>query len=182
MTMTSIRRFQFVFVLFAGYAVTVSAQQPVLSEGQRVRITTSTVKKTVGVVSRTTPDSLVILSASGGGRTTVATRALEKMEVSEGKSAVAGAKKGAIWGGVIGGLAGLIFLAAPCDDSTYTSLDCSGSTKAEYAAISLGSGILYGLGIGALVKAETWEAVNLHPRVALSKDRIGLAMNIPGLH
>lgn len=178
----SIRRFQFVVVLLAASAVSVSAQQPILSEGQRVRITTSTVREAVGVVARSTPDSLVILSASGGGRTSVATRALEKLEVSAGKSAVAGAKKGAIWGGVVGGVAGLIFLVAPCDVPEGSTLDCSASTKAEYAAISLGSGILYGIGIGALVKSEKWAPVNIQPRVTLSRNRIGLAMNIPGLH
>ena len=179
----SVRRFQFVFVLLAASAVSVSAQQPILlSEGQRVRITTSTVKEAVGGVSRSTPDSLVILSASGEGRTTVATRALEKLEVSAGKNAVAGAKKGAIWGGVIGGVAGLIFLIAPCDVPEGSTLDCSASTKAGYATISLGTGILYGIVIGALVKAEKWEPVNLQPRVTLSRNRLGLAMNIPGLH
>ncbi|MEO7367826.1 MAG: hypothetical protein ABIZ36_07710 [Gemmatimonadaceae bacterium] len=180
MTRTRIRRLRFVFLLLTSSAVPVSAQQPILSEGQRVRITTPTLKKAVGIVSSSTTDSLTILSASGGGRTTVSTRDLEKLEVSAGKNAVTGAKKGAKWGGVLGAVAGLVFLAAPCNVPVNTTLDCSSSTKASYATTALGSGLLYGIAIGALVKAEKWDPANLQSRVTLSRDRVGLTMNIPG--
>lgn len=164
---------------------TASAQARTLAEGQRVRLSTATVKNTVGVVSRSTPDSLTLLSTSGEGRITVPVSAIEKLEVSEGKSAVQGAKKGAAWGGTLGAIFGAIFLFAPCE-SRYAvndpTTDNCRSEQAAFAAASVGSGLLYGVSIGALVKAEKWSPISLNPRVSISNNRVGFAMAIPGLH
>ena len=67
-----------------------------LREGQRVRVSSTSNKELVGVVKQARADSIVVFTEPSGAPLAIATSDLRTVEVSRGRSAVLGAKCGAM--------------------------------------------------------------------------------------
>ena len=138
-----------------------------LREGQRVRISSTSSKELVGVIRDARADSIVVYTEPSGAPLTIATSDLRTAEVSRGRSAAEGAKRGALWGAGIG--AGFALLGAvligSAHDNEYTHTD---NAIGEFAANMIGGGLVWGAGIGAFVKAERWDRAGIQPRVSRS--------------
>jgi hypothetical protein len=145
-----------------------------LREGQRVRVSSTSNKELVGVVRQARADSIVVFTEPYGAALAIATSDLRTVEVSRGRSAAQGAKRGALWGGGIG--AGLALLGAvivgTADDVEYAHDD---NTIGLFAANMIGGGLMWGAGIGAFVKAERWDRAAIQPRVGLSGVGLSIA-------
>src|SRR4029079_3882278 len=88
-----------------------SAQrETALHPGLRVRVTSTSATDVTGVVSQARADSNVVFTEPTRATLALATPHMRKVDVSRGRSAGEGAKKGALWGGGIG--AGLAVLVA----------------------------------------------------------------------
>lgn len=154
-------------VLFAGiFGLGIAASpangQTALREGLKVRVGAGGPDIT-GVIQSVSPDSIILFTEPSGARLGIARNSIQSLKVSQGKTASQGAKKGAIWGLIIGGGSGVLMAAiTPADDRAFTDL---GISRGEFAAISVVEGLAIGAGIGALVRAEKWEALQLHPTV-----------------
>ena len=138
-----------------------------LREGQRVRISSTSTKELVGVVRQARADSIVVYTEPSGAPLAVATSDLRTVEVSRGRSAAQGAKRGALWGGGMG--AGFALLGAvligTAHDNEYSHTD---NAIGDFAANMIGGGIVWGAAIGAFVKAERWDRAAIQPRVSRS--------------
>lgn len=157
--------------LVFSFAANASAQAG-LREGIKVRIHSSGAPETTGVVERVTQDSIVLFTEPAGTRLGLARASIDKLQVSHGKSASQGAKKGALWGLATFGTVGVL-IAAASDDNDRAYEDIS---RAEFAVASVVEGAVIGAIIGALVKAEKWETVPVRPTVAAGAAglRVGL--------
>jgi hypothetical protein len=88
--------------------------------------------------------------------------------------------KGALWGSAIMGALGLATSSIVSSDGVYNfsgpNID-TGVTRAEYIGGAFFDGALFGSIIGALVKAEKWNTVALHPTVTHGSTgvRVGLS-------
>lgn len=145
-----------------------------LREGMRVRVTTPSVKGLTGIVKSAGADSVVIFTEGSAARLALPTSDITRVDVSQGRSIGAGARRGAIWGGAIGGVLGIVAAAAVSADDSYCP-SCEGA--AAFAAQSLLGGVIWGAGIGAFVKAEKWETVSMHPRVGASATGVRLGFD-----
>lgn len=118
-------------------------------------------------------DSIVIYTEPSGAALSIATSDLRRIDVSSGRTSGEGAKRGAIWGEAIGAALGLLgAMIVASDDSDYPGSPPAG----EFLAQSIGGGLLWGAGIGALVKAEKWERVSIRPRVRISSVGLSIAL------
>ena len=152
-----------------------SAQQTTtLHPGQRVRVSSTSSKDITGVVSQARADSIVVFTEPTGATLAFATPDLRRVEVSRGRSALEGAKKGAMWGGGVGGgLALLVVAIAASDRNTYNNYEYSAG---EFAANMVGGGLTWGAIIGAFVKAERWDHVAFQPRIGLSSAGVSISI------
>lgn len=158
----------------------VSAQDFGLSEGSRVQISVPGSNKVTGIVKSSTADSTAIFVDGNGGTRRFATKDITELRVSRGKSTMEGVKKGAIWGGGVGVILGLAFLATPQSDSYYYG---ASNTNSLAAQMFIGS-LFWGVGLGGLIKAEHWDSVPLHTAFSASSGGVGLsvAFSPPFLH
>jgi hypothetical protein len=147
-------------------AQAVSAQAG-LREGVKVRIYAAGEPRVTGVVQSVTQDSLVVLAEPGATSFAIARSAISELEVSRGRSRAAGAKRGARWG-ALGGLAGAlaVMVTAGEEPDAPSPVAIAVLVVAEYAGV--------GALIGALVKAEQWDAVNVRPSIAYGHGGITL--------
>lgn len=175
-------------VLVAGMCVLATAAQAQgrlleLQPGTKVRVTAPPLLggRLEAVIGSRSADSLTFVR-SGSNSLTLPISALETVQVSRGKSRLAGAKRGAIWGAGIGAALGLLAIWGSDTDpsgcvyaggSFYDP--CSSPTKGGLFAAGLIGGTLWGTGIGALVGRERWETLNVGPRVGAVLDRAGRA-------
>ena len=145
-----------------------------LREGQRVRVSSTSNNELVGVVKQARADSIVVFTEPSGAPLAIATSDLRTVEVSRGRSAAEGAKRGALWGGGIG--AGFALLGAvligTAHDNEYTHTD---NAIGEFAANMIGGGVVWGAAIGAFVKADRWDRAAIQPRGGLSGVGISIA-------
>ena len=147
--------------------------------GARVRITAPGVVagRYVGtVLSR--PADTVVVANSGGAQVRVPIASMTALEVSRGKSRMAGFTRGLIWGAPIGLGFGLLTM------STVEGTDQGdGQTwgQGEWAAYSALSGAIWGGAIGALVGRERWDAYIPQGRVSVvphgGRVGVGLALS-----
>lgn len=170
---------RFKYVAVVGFlvfpAVSLRAQEiATLREGQRVRLTSASHKELVGVVKQARADSIVVFRDPSGAQLAIATSDLRKVDVSRGRSASEGAKRGAFWGGAVGaGLAVLgTILIGSADDTDFTNENFA---VAEFAANMIAGGAVWGAGIGTFVKAERWDRTAIQPRVAKSGVGVSIA-------
>jgi hypothetical protein len=97
---------------------------------------------------------------------------IASIEIYRGKSRSAGAKRGMIWGGLIGLSSGLLLAASSepnvvgdCDPSIR---ECATQSDVEFVAWSVGGFIAFGAGIGALIGRARWQALDLPARPVVS--------------
>ena len=158
---------------FSGPMFTANAQTSELREGVRVRITNPVLHGARGVVQAVGSDSVVIYTEPHGARLPIALASVSNIEVSQGRSAAEGAKKGAMWGALVGAATSAIVLATIDMEDSYFSTASGG----EIALQNFLSCVLLGGGIGAFVKAERWEKVDLKPRLRLGSRTAGLGIS-----
>jgi hypothetical protein len=163
-----------VALLIAAPFVPVCGQEiTTLREGQRVRVSSASNKEVVGVIRQARMDSIVIYSEPSGAPLAIARSDLRTVDVSRGRSAAEGARRGALWGGGIGaGFALLGAVIVGTSDLEYAHTD---NAIAEYAANVIGAGLIWGAGIGAFVKAERWDRAAIQPRVGLAGAGLSIA-------
>jgi len=148
--------------------------------GQRVKIRTAARPVAVGVLTLTTPDSLVLLTEHDAARLAVPRSEITKLYISEGRSAWAGAVRGMMWGGGFGAAAAFVISADPCPNSSADTCTRGASSSApsrgRVAAEVFFNCLAFGAGIGALVKAETWRELPLQPKVTLTPLSVRLSL------
>lgn len=162
-------------VLLVLYPASASAQADVLREGMRVRMETPTTKKMVGVVRSLSADSVYLYIGEAGSTIGVPRQDIRGLRISQGRSAAEGAKRGALWG------AGAMAAFAAILGASLASEDYIGYDNETFGAIALqmvGSGALWGAGIGALVKSERWDRISLTPRIQASSSGPGLGLSV----
>jgi hypothetical protein len=147
-------------------------QTTTLHPGQRVRVTSTSSKDVTGVVSQSRADSIVVFTEPTGATIAFATADLRKVDVSRGRSAAEGAKKGALWGGGIGAGFAVLIAAIAASDSNQNAHYNVG----EFAANMVGGGLTWGAMIGAFVKAERWDHVAFQPRMGLSSTGVSISI------
>ena len=158
-------------VVVAAFADSAKAQNPMpIGEGARVRITVPGAKKVVGLVKARTADSTTVYLEGYGGTQRFLNSDITSLQVSHGRTMKEGARKGLLWGGGIGGVFALLVYAVPDDNASY-------SKSVMVTQTVLGS-LFWGGGIGALVKAEQWENVPVHPRLAVSHTSGGVGVSL----
>src|SRR5436190_19842791 len=143
-----------------------------LHQGQRVRVTSTSNKDVTGVVSQVRADSIVVFTEPTGATLAFATSELRNVDVSRGRSAGEGAKRGALWGGGIGaGFAVLVAVIAASDSNQNDNYPVG-----EFAANTVGGGMVWGAVIGAFVKAEHWDHVAFQPHVGLRSAGVSISL------
>lgn len=170
-------RFQIVAAaaVIAAPLLPLQGQITAVREGQRVRISSTSAKELVGVVKESRADSIVVFTEPSGASFAIATSDLRRVEVSRGRGAGEGAKRGALWGGGIGAAfaaLGAVLIAA--DDNAEFYPDENG--VAVFAANMIAGGVVWGAAIGAFVKAERWDRMTIRPRVGLSAIGVSIAV------
>jgi len=154
---------------------TTSAQAG-LREGVKVRVSVPGAPRATGTIQRLTPDSIVLFAEPNGSRIGIARSTIQSLQVSQGRSASAGAKKGALWGaGIFGGIGVLIAVQLASDN--FPSDPDQFSPKAV-AAIAIAEGAGIGAIIGGFVKSEKWETVSVQPAVSMSSNGLRVGFNI----
>ena len=151
--------------------------QAALREGLKVRVIVPGTPRVTGVVSKLTPDSVFLFSEPGGIPVALVRSPIQSIQVSHGKSASAGARKGALWGGGVFG--GLVVLASIglASDPAYKA-DTSNFGPVAFALIGIAEGVGIGALIGALVKSERWETMSLSPTVGMSGNGLRLGVRV----
>lgn len=147
-----------------------------LREGARVRITAPGTPRTTGLIQLAGPDSIFVFAEPNGGKIGFSRASITQFQVSQGKSASRGALKGAMWGGGVGVLlGGFGLLMANGDPNFETTYDVS--SRGEFFVGNVIGSILFGAGIGALVKSEKWETLDLHPTVSMGSAGLRVAFS-----
>jgi hypothetical protein len=140
-----------------------------LRPGVRVRIRApgSINGRVTGVVTERSADSLSI-AMENGVPFRLPLSAISTVDISQGRSGGRGAMKGAMWGAGIGLLSGGF--------SDGAGENCTGDScfsRGELLAASVITGGLAGAAIGALVKSESWQRLDVPVRAALLPTRGG---------
>lgn len=161
-------------VLLATTTGVARAQDNSLREGSRVRIETQS-RDIVGIVKSLDADSVRLYTDENGATLSLARNDVSGIRISRGKSAQAGAIRGAMWGTAVGALAAGIMMVAIGTDDSYETAD---NEVAYFALNSLIGGAVWGAGIGAFVKRERWETVSFRPRVASSSTGVSFGIRL----
>jgi hypothetical protein len=146
-----------------------------ISEGSRVEISVPGSKKVKGVIKSRTADSTTVFVEGYGGTRSFLNSDMTELKISRGRTHMEGAKKGALWGGAVGGVVAIAVLATPEGDSDY---EYGSQSNNEIAAQSLLGGLIWGVGLGAIIKAEQWDKVPVHPHFAVSPASGSIGMSV----
>lgn len=163
-------------VSFAHGAQTAQAQTG-LREGVKVRIAVPAAPRVTGVVQSVTPDSIILFTEPSGIRFGIARPSVQSMWVSQGRSASAGAKKGALWGVATFGGLGILTAIAMASETSLGEGD-PGMIAAGFAAVAVAEGAIIGAIIGAFVKSERWKSVSLSPTVGTGANGLRLGLQV----
>jgi len=142
-----------------GVSATAAAQSNLpIAVDQRVRVWTAAAEATTGRVASISAEGFEV-SNEGRVPVRVARASVKKIEVSRGgTSKGAGAKKGALWGGLISAAAGAVLAGLQHEE-----IGEDGSSVGKAAALGAWSGGLFGgligAGVGAARAGEKWEQV-----------------------
>lgn len=176
--LNQILHFVFPVVLIAVVANTAFAQVPTLREGQKLRIKTSSTTVT-GTVKSLSDDSVRLFTDAAGSSVSIRRSEILRAEASQGKSALSGMKRGAMWGAGVGAvLAAVVYSSgkATQKDDSYYNPPTDSEINSVTSSMFLGS-ILWGLGIGAFLKRESWQDVPIRGQMAASTAGVGLRLN-----
>ncbi len=170
----------FPVLLLAVSASSARAQKQALRDGMRVSIATSTSKHIIGIVKSVEPDSVRLYTGDNGAVLAIAVNDITSVRVSQGRSAMEGAKRGALWGTGVGALLAVVVAVATKEDEYYGT----GLTRGDVAMQALLGGVTWGVGIGAFAKRERWETVSIQPHVSSTSSgvRLGFSFNSGLLH
>lgn len=142
-----------------------SARYPEVLPGARVRVTAPGVLagRYVGTVLTRSSDTIIVAN-SAGAQVRVPIASMTSLEVSRGKSRMAGFRRGLLWGAPVGLGLGLATMSV-ADDTDRGD----GSTwgQGEWIAYNTVAGAFWGGVIGALIGRERWDAYATQPRVSL---------------
>lgn len=143
------------------------AQFVELDPGTRIRLRApaAVAGQLTGVVIGRSNDSLTV-SRSNAMPVTLPLSALTSLEISRGKSHGRGAMKGALWGGGVFVVLGVVIPMEECLEGTSSNTYNEGS-RAEGVLWTATSGALTGALIGAIIGAERWERAALPLRVGV---------------
>jgi hypothetical protein len=150
-------------------------QEPQVAPGDRVRVTAPTIDRDplVGTLVSMGPDTCVLEVEGRAEPLALPLAPVTRLEVSRGQ------KSHTLWGAgiglVAGGAAGAAIGSASSRGDEY-----SGLVTLAYAAGGAWLGLLFGTAIGAVIRTERWELVDLQPvRVGLTPHgRRGLAVSV----
>ena len=150
------------------------AQVPVLMPGARVRISAPGYGPSMtGTVMSQSADTIQ-LAESGATMRHIPTATVREIRASTGKSHRAGAIKGAKIGGVIGAVGGALSLGVLAPYSHVT-----GENAVRWLLLWTTVGAGYGVGGGAVVKAEHWQRVySSRARIAVLPYQRGAAVSL----
>lgn len=125
--------------------------------GERIRFEAPGVLagRYTGTVLQRTADSLLVGSPDAPP-VGVALARIARLDVSRGRSAGAGAKRGLLIGAGVGGVAGLVFSRALLSEAGAGDLTILVAPLAIVVEAALGAAV--GGAIGAIVKREVWES------------------------
>lgn len=142
-----------------------SDRYPEVLPGARIRVTAPGVLagRYVGTVLTRDPDTVVVAN-SAGAQVRVPIASMTSLEVSRGKSRMAGFKRGLIWGAPVGLGLGLASMSV-ADDTDRGDGQTWG--QGEWVAYNVLGGAMWGGFIGALVGRERWDAYARQPHVSL---------------
>lgn len=147
------------------------SQTTTITEGARVQITAAGAKSVTGVVKSVSADSTSLFVDENGSVSRFALKDITALRISRGRSSLEGAKKGAMWGGVVGaGLAVALFAAFESDHN----IKNTNSILPGFVQAVLGTAT-WGAGIGAFVRAERWDSIPLHATLSTSSRSVGLS-------
>jgi len=170
-------------VVLALPLATLGAQVQELQPGTRVRVRAPSVLagQVTGVVIARAGDSITV-SRPEATPLAMPLSALTSLEISRGKSRSRGAGTGALWGGGIMLVLGIIpFADLPCKDEQ-SGPDCERISQVENAAFSAVGGVMIGAAIGTAIGAERWVRATLPVHASLMTQpstrgaRIGLQL------
>jgi len=145
------------------------AQSGALEPGTRVRVEAPRCVPypVEGTIVSRRGDALRI-ERSRGNAVTVPIATLTRVEVSRGRSRLAGALRGGLWGAAAGLGVGVVSVVA----SNGCVGDCSDEpSDREYLLATPAAGALLGAGVGALIGRERWERVPLPARATVGPGR-----------
>ena len=147
-------------LLVAGAAAVPAGAQVMLQPGAKVRITAPStgVDRFEGTIIAT-GDTIDV--ARGDARVRVPASAVTRLELSRGRSRLAGAGRGALWGAGIGLAFGALTSGLRddpdlCGDDAST---CEGYSMGEWLVLNTTGGALWGVIIGAIVGKERWDTI-----------------------
>ena len=151
-----------VLFLGAGAMAAPLGAQVVLQPGAKVRVTAPTagVDRFQGTVIAT-GDTIDV--SRGDARIRVPAAAVTRLELSRGKSRLAGAGRGALWGAGIGLALGAITSGqrdeySDCDEVA-PFVECEPISSGEWLAYNTAGGAIWGTLIGAIVGKERWDTI-----------------------
>lgn len=136
-----------------------SGQVPQLAPGAHLKVDRLDGPRIEGTLMSQSNDTLTI-AAEGAVITPVAAAAVGRIKASAGKSHGAGAKKGAKIGAVIGGGFGL--LTGLLYDNADIGFNGS-QAPILFGVVGAAEGAIYGVLIGAIVRAQKWTTVYERP-------------------
>jgi len=143
------------------FASPLASQVATVQPGARVRFDLPGVHRVEGLVLAA-GDTLDI-AQRGGARVRVPLAAVDRLELSQGKSAMRGGLRGVRWGAAIGGIMGVVMLPSMRVCESVESCDRprrldAGESLSFLGTMGLG-GAVWGIGIGAAIGSERWSAV-----------------------
>ncbi|HUQ99511.1 MAG TPA: hypothetical protein VM166_08655 [Gemmatimonadaceae bacterium] len=162
-----------------GISPEVSAQSVGLREGMRVRVSTPLNRNAKGVIQSVGTDSLVIFTEPFGAPLRVSRASITRLDISEGRTALEGAKKGALWGGIYGVVSGAVILVSTKDGRVDSGYQENGYTTGELAFENLVGGVGLGALIGGLIKAERWSRIEIGGRVSVARSMVRTGLSVP---
>ncbi len=170
---SQILRFVLPVAVFAVSAARAKAQAPAITEGSRIQVSATGQKKVTGVVRSVSADSTTLFVDGRGGTLKFANRDISELKLSGGRTHTAGAKKGGLWGGAIGGLLAIAILASPDNSSDY---EYPAYSSKRIAFSTFVGSVLWGVGLEAVIKAEEWNSIPVRPALSSSSGGMGLSL------
>ena len=169
------RTWTFLLLVLAGGASTARAQLTEAQPGARVRVQAPGIiaGSYVGTVLVREP-SMIRLGAPDAAPIDVPIDRITSLEISKGKSRLAGAGRGIKWGLPIGLGLGLLAAAGSTEESRIYwngGLEKDTVSKAEIVAVFGFAGAFWGAAIGALIPKEHWERFDLAARTGFDERR-----------
>ena len=152
------------FHVLPAQSATVPAELQELQPGVRIRLEAPGVmsNRRVATVVARAADTVTVGGDFPAMHVPIA--ALTSLEVSRGRSRTRGMMRGLRWGVPIGALIGVALASGVGDHCS--NCESKGAMAAGAVAFGILGGMVYGVGVGALVPVERWDRYDLSARGA----------------